>query len=318
MRIPSGKIAAMSVAAACAAGGAFVVVHHQPARPATVVRSAAAAGPVSAVTSRPKPTVAAAGQRPAAAAAVNAKKGVAAWRFSGVRPSLRKSGVSWYYTWAPSHAGIRNPHGVKFVPMIWGPGSVTGANLAEARRHGRYLLGFNEPDLGSQSNMTVNEAIRLWPRLMATGMRLGSPAVSAGAATPGSWLARFMRRAQHRGYRVNFITLHWYGGDFRTGAAVGELKGYLKATWARYHKPIWLTEYALTNFGTNPATFPTWRQQAAFVTASTRMLERLRYVHRYAWFALPSDSTDGTVGLFRAGGVPTRAGRAFEAVDAGP
>ena len=48
------------------------------------------------------------------------------------------------------------------------------------------------------------------------------------------------------------------------------------------------------------------------------MLERLRYVHRYAWFALPSDGTDGTVGLFRAGGVPTRAGRAFEAVDAGP
>jgi hypothetical protein len=148
-------------------------------------------------------------------------------------------------------------------------------------------------------------------------MRLGSPAVSAGAATPGGWLDRFMRRAKHRGYRVNFIALHWYGGDFRTGAAVSELKSYLQATWARYHKPIWLTEYALTKFGTNPATFPTWRQQAAFVTASTRMLERLRHVRRYAWFALPSDSTDGTVGLFRAGAVPTRAGRAFEAVDAG-
>jgi hypothetical protein len=166
--------------------------------------------------------------------------------------------------------------------------------------------------------MTVNGAIRLWPRLMATGMRLGSPAVSAGAATPGSWLARFMRRAQHRGYRSASSRCTGTAAISRTGAAVGELKGYLEATWARYHKPIWLTEYALTSFGTSPATFPTLRQQAAFVTASTRMLERLRYVHRYAWFALPSDSTDGTVGLFRAGGVPTRAGRAFETVDARP
>jgi hypothetical protein len=46
------------------------------------------------------------------------------------------------------------------------------------------------------------------------------------------------------------------------------------------------------------------------------MLDRLRYVHRYAWFALPSTSTDGTVGLFRSGAIPTLAGRAFEVVDA--
>ncbi len=45
------------------------------------------------------------------------------------------------------------------------------------------LLGFNEPDMSSQSNMTVSDALRLWPRLMATGMRLGSPAVAANAAT---------------------------------------------------------------------------------------------------------------------------------------
>ncbi len=37
--------------------------------------------------------------------------------------------------------------------------------------------------MSSQSNMTVSDALRLWPRLMATGMRLGSPAVAANAAT---------------------------------------------------------------------------------------------------------------------------------------
>ncbi len=99
----------------------------------------------------------------------------------------------------------------------------------------------------------------------------------------------------------------------RPAAAVSQLKGYLQAIHARYHKPIWLTEFALTNFGATPA-FPSRHLQAAFLTAATAMLDRLSYVQRYAWFALPVSATDGTVGLFRSGPVATRVGRAFEAV----
>jgi hypothetical protein len=40
----------------------------------------------------------------------------------------------------------------------------------------------------------------------------------------------------------------------------------------------------------------------------------LSYVQRYAWFALPATTGDGTAGLFHPGAVATRAGRAFEAV----
>lgn len=61
-----------------------------------------------------------------------------------------------------------------------------------------------------------------------------SPAVATDAATPGGWLDRFVRGARACHYRVNFITVHWYGGDFRAKAAVGELKSYLKAIHARY------------------------------------------------------------------------------------
>jgi len=109
--------------------------------------------------------------------------------------------------------------------------------------------------------------------------------------------------------------VHWYGSDFATGPAVGQLESYLQAIYARYRKPIWLTEFALANFGGSPA-FPTQRQQAAFLTASTAMLQRLPYVQRYAWFALPASATDGSTGLFRSGAVATTEGRASEAVDA--
>jgi hypothetical protein len=205
---------------------------------------------------------------------------------------------------------------VQFVPMIWGAASVTSATLSRVAHEGRYLLGFNEPDLHSQSNMTVGQALGLWPQLMATGMRLGSPAVAAGGATPGGWLDSFMKGAAARGDRVNFITLHWYGGDFATGPAVSQLESYLQAVYARYHLPIWLTEFALANFSGASPSFPTQGQQASFLTAATTMLQRLPYVQRYAWFALPVTATDGSTGLFRAGGVATQVGRAFEAVDA--
>jgi hypothetical protein len=80
--------------------------------------------------------------------------------------------------------------------------------------------------------------------------------------------------------------------------------------YARYHKPIWLTEFALTRFG-SPNVYPSGPQQAAFLKASTAMLARLRGVERYAWFALPT-SKDGGTGLFTSAGTPTAAGRAFQ------
>jgi hypothetical protein len=239
------------------------------------------------------------------------QKGVSTWSFTGVDEALARSGASWFYNWAATPSGITAP-GVSYVPMIWGAADVTTANLAEVRREGGVLLGFNEPDLGSQSNMSVQQALALWPKLMATGMTLGSPAVAANAATPGSWLDQFMQGVKARGYRVNFITVHWYGGNFDTASAVSELQSYLQAIYGRYHLPVWLTEFALTNYGGTPE-FPTQEQQAAFLTSAASMLAGLPYVQRYAWFSLPTSAGSGTTGLFSSGTTPTVVGRAYQA-----
>jgi hypothetical protein len=119
-----------------------------------------------------------------------------------------------------------------------------------------------------------------------------------------------MSGAAARGYRVDFIALHWYGSDF-SAAATSQLRSYLQATYNRYHKPIWLTEYALINFS-GGAKYPTQSQQAAFVKASTAMLDSLSYVERYAWFALPATNGSGT-GLYQNGTTPTEVGTAYRA-----
>lgn len=322
------RLTVLVTVAGCTAavvGGAQVVYHYRTGRPVPLVADRPAALRTSQhpapPSPRPQPSQHQPGQQLAkrasrnpvvkTAAAHSSKKGVATWSFTRVGQALIKSGATWYYTWAPDHHGIGSPRGVHFVPMIWGPGSVTTANLNEVKHESHMLLGFNEPDMSSQSNMSVSQALRLWPRLMSTGMTLGSPAVATGGATPGGWLDRFMRGVKSRHYRVNFITLHWYGGDFVTHDAVSQLQSYIQAVHARYHKPIWLTEFALIRFGSS-TTFPSARQQASFVTAATKMLDRLSYVQRYAWFALPASKGDGTAGLFHPGAVATRAGKAFE------
>ena len=235
------------------------------------------------------------------------KKGASTWSsFGGSSAALKDVKASWFYNWGPDSGGVSAP-GVEFVPMIWGTGSVTSANLTKVKG-AKDLLGFNEPDMGGQANMTPAQTLDLWPQLQATGDRLGSPSVAYGGDTPGGWLDQFMSGAKSRGYRVDFIALHWYGSDF-SAAAAGQLKGYIQNVYNRYHLPIWLTEYALIKFSGSPE-FPTQDQQAAFVKASTTMLEGLSYVERYAWFALPSAKT-GDTGLYTNGTTPTGVGLAY-------
>jgi Glycosyl hydrolase catalytic core len=238
----------------------------------------------------------------------SAKKGVSAWYFPAVTTALDDVGASWYYTWAAQRGNVTGPAGVEFVPMMWGPGSVNQSTLSQVKSQGSTLLGFNEPDLQGQANMTVAQALDLWPQLQGTGMRLGSPAPAYGAATPGGWFDQFMAGASARGYRVDFIALHWYGSDFST-AAVNHLRSYLQATYDRYRKPIWLTEYSLINFPGSPK-YPTPAQQAAFASSSVAMLESLSFVERYAWFALPATEGSGT-GLYRLDGTANEVGEAY-------
>lgn len=283
--------------------------------PAAVVTPTAGPSPSASPSPKPSPTPRATTQAPAAPPATkppSPKKGVAVWTFDGVSQALAASKASWYYTWSPRHDGVTTPRDAQFVPMIWGAKDVDDSALAAAKAAGPYLLGFNEPDMAGQANMSVEQALDLWPKLMATGSKLGSPSVAFGGADKDGWLDRFMTGAKSRGHRVDFVTLHWYGGDFTTANAVDQLRRYLQAVYDRYKKPIWLTEFALIDFSGGGARFPTQAQQAAFVTAAAKMLGGLPFLQRYAWFGLPATDKDQS-GLFRGATQPTAVGRAFVA-----
>ncbi|MEK8108322.1 glycosyl hydrolase [Micromonospora sp. M12] len=176
---------------------------------------------------------------------------------------MANSRAGWYYTWGTQHPGISTPGcDVRADDPERGERQRHGAGSGQAA--GPHLLTFNEPDLPAQANMTVEQALDLWPQVMATGSKLGSPAVAWGAPDPQGWLDRFMTGAQARGQRVDFVTLHWFGADFTTPTAVDQLRRYLQAVYQRYRKPIWLTEFALIRFDGGGSHFPSQEQQAAF------------------------------------------------------
>ena len=242
-----------------------------------------------------------------------AMKGVATWNYDGVNTTLPDSGAKWYYTWGSADSNITVPQGAEYVPMIWGRANVTSRELAAAKAaSGNTLLAFNEPDLAGQSNMTVEQALDEWPKLQATGLELGSPATAYGAESAGSWLDKFMTGAAQRGYRVDFIALHWYLWDGSVAGSVKGLKTFLTDVHNRYDLPIWLTEFSAVSFANGTTETASVSEQAAFLTASVAMMNKLSFVERYAWFALPPMDDLPTASLYGNSNQPTPVGKAFK------
>jgi Glycosyl hydrolase catalytic core len=259
------------------------------------------------------------GDAVAAAGVTSPKRGVASSRYLASDPAvLSRLGASWSYDWSstpPSRMG-----GPRWVPMVWGPGSVTPAAIASlraAKRSGlaRDLLGFNEPDSSAQSNMTPSRAAALWPELERTGLRLGSPAPQV----PGDgWLARFMALAHARHLRVDFIAVHYYQ-DFTNPDAVSQLRRQLVSLHDEYRKPIWITEIgALDIRGWNEPMLrrPTEALATRYMRTLFPMLDALPFVERYAWFTDDcfNDPRCRFSSLFTVTGRLTPAGTTFRTV----
>ena len=215
----------------------------------------------------------------------------------------------WFYSWGAT-IPENLPDGLEFVPMIFRHGGNAEAIArvgAAAKAAGiAELLGFNEPDVANQANMSVEQALEAWPLLMETGLRLGSPAC---VHPDNEWMTAFMDGVKKRKLRVDFICVHSYGGPnaealVRRMERIGQL----------YRRPVWITEFAVGDW---KAKSPEENQHSPetvlrFMERVLPMLNRLGVVERYAWFsASPESAPLGTSALFDETGALTRLGRCY-------
>ena len=167
------------------------------------------------------------------------KKGYAGW--DPVPNTMLNT--TWCYNW---DAGINIWDDREYVTQHhhegWPGIADVGNNGTSAN-----ILGNNEPenkgDDREQLN-TVQEVLANWPQMMATGRRLGSPAVAGDY----NWLYEFIDSIDARGWRCDFIAVHayWYS-DWNSWNSM------LTNIHNRTRRPIWITEM---NYGANWTGWP--------------------------------------------------------------
>ncbi|HEX7576408.1 MAG TPA: glycosyl hydrolase, partial [Verrucomicrobiae bacterium] len=139
---------------------------------------------------------------------------VTPWRWTSKKgiannPPVSWLNVNWWYDWNIDQSSSRDLEYVAIKQQPNWPGlsqnwQSLGINT---------VLGYNEPDNSSQDaykNLTppgsVTNAAARWPDLLATGLRIGSPATTDAGCS--SWLYPFVSQADAAGYRVDFVAIH--------------------------------------------------------------------------------------------------------------
>ena len=195
--------------------------------------------------------------------------------------------ASWWYNWNINQSSSRDLQYVAirqqpFWPSLSQNWQTLGVNQ---------LLGYNEPNNSVEDayqNLTppgsVSDAVARWPDLLATGLRVGAPAVTDGGY---SWIVDFVNQADAAGQRVDFVPVHYYrsypNNSYPEGAA-SNLYNYLKSIYDAVKRPLWVTEF---NNGANWTTDadPTYDQNRNVIEAMIAMMDDTPWIERYAIYS---------------------------------
>jgi hypothetical protein len=239
------------------------------------------------------------------------KRGLAYGYDSDSDMTALSKGIGWWYNWSPTPDDTLSKgftSGVEFVPMIWGGTFDTTKLATQVPAGAKYLLTFNEPNFGSQSNLTPSAAAALWPQIQAfadaRGMKIVSPAVNycgspCNDTDPFDWLSKFF--AACTGCQVDYVAMHWYACT----------KSALTSTVAKYEqqfgKPLWVTEFSCLDTSSDV----TDTYELSYMQDAVAALEADPMVFRYSWFTGRSTSSPPISVLGADGGVLTPLGEQY-------
>ena len=223
--------------------------------------------------------------------------------------------AGWYYNWdyrSFKDTGFRNKkfNSIEYVPMVWNADvdyDVTRKIDFALSKEYKYILGFNEPDLPKQANMSVDKVLSLWPNFMNKGLRVGSPSSALWPASSKKWFQPFMNKINaDPELDVDFITIHCYPDNWNGGKSMADwfLREVVDKTWEMYHKPIWITEFSTSGNGI------TEQGTKSFLENVMPGLDSRSYVERYSFFSFDRSTFAGGLWYFSTG-VLSEAGKTY-------
>ncbi|KAH7920270.1 hypothetical protein BV22DRAFT_1040027 [Leucogyrophana mollusca] len=151
--------------------------------------------------------------------------------------------VGYLYTWSPYLPSGLSDLGIEGIPMLWGWNQVDDFQKLVVPGYAKYVLGMNEPNEPSQSNMSPQSGAQLWQQyiqpLAGQGYTLISPACTNDQAGL-DWMAGFFSACT--GCTIDAVAFHFYS----TNATA--FISYATQLYNTYNLPVWVTEFADQNF----------------------------------------------------------------------
>lgn len=211
--------------------------------------------------------------------------------------------LGWYYSWGRQsfkESEYQNTkfYDLEFVPMVWGEPNVSFSRIfedAQAQDY-KYMLAYNEPDLSAEANVPADTMALRWRNGFMKykgNMRLGSPAPSTANVPVESkwWEEYWWSLTSSERSNTSFIAFHRYCEKYNAESAYDFLM-LIDETYAKYKKPIWVTEFAVWNTNKNNPT--EYNNAKEFMKIVCKGLNERSYVERYSWFSPSYTSGDAT------------------------
>ena len=243
-------------------------------------------------------------------------------------PKIRAIKPYWNYSW-DTELIEQQPTHIAFMPMVWGAWETDKLNerlnkhVVPKIKSGdvHQVLGFNEPDKVDQANMPYQKALEYWPALEALGVPLCSPSCAnplsdlddSTQGVRGTWMRDFMNEADKRGYRIDYIGVHWYGGPSPTAFKQRMIDIY--KTYGQ--RPLLITEFALADWGAKAPDQNSISQEdvLTFMQSVLPWMEQQNWIAGYAWFSFETNDPNGSSSaLFDGDGNLTASGRFYQSV----
>lgn len=204
--------------------------------------------------------------------------------FKLYQPYSSSGKISWVFNWelwAPASL----PEELEWIPCVRTAGNAKDADaflsdiISNRGLAVSALIGFNEPEIPEQANLSVETAVDLWRRIVLPSkrkfnLRLGSPGMSSDVSRSKPWLSSFL--AQLNGEDgIDFLVVHWYGPRF------ADMREFLEDMHRTYGLPMWVNEFACSSMGDGEATQD---EVEAFIREALPWLDECEWIERYAYF----------------------------------
>ena len=243
-------------------------------------------------------------------------------------PKIKATQSYWNYSWGMELVD-QQPAKMEFMPMAWGAWGMDGF-VQSVRKHivpqiksgtTKRVLGFNEPDKKEQANMPYQEALKYWPVLEELGVPLCSPACAnplsdvdeSTQGVRGTWMRDFMREADKRNYRIDYIGVHWYGST--SPRAFKERMVQVYEAYGR--RPLLISEFAVADWGAKTVGQNSHSPEEVlkFMKNVLPWMEKQNWIAGYSWFSFGMHEAVGTSSaLFDKNGKLTTLGKFYSSV----